>query len=313
MLGEMPRLLFSAIRERFTRKKLSTIGKKELSYGEWIGIISSLKEWVGVYRLSITGGEPFIRKDMIDIIRFCHKNGIRSYICTNASLLAAEDITALSGFDSLTLNVSLDGSTPETHDYLRGKAGLYQRVMNALMQFKAAPRRCSINIVTVLTGLNYFEIPDLVSIVHDRKLADRIVFQALDHPFGLPYDKAWFHKNRLWPKGNERDKLISMIERLIMLKKDVIEIYNPVEQLRRFQRYFANPSENMSEHCLSEENNFIINQWGDVLLCWNMAGIGEFKKGPEQIWNSASAGKIRKAIQKCRRTCRLLNCNLLFD
>jgi len=284
--------------------------KKELSYKEWIDIIIDLKQWLGPYTLDISGGEPFLRKDLIDIIRFCHKNEIQTVVCTNATLLTPEIIKILSGLETLNLSISLDGSTPQTHDYMRGVEGTYKRTIDALQQLKNLKRRCSINIATILTGYNCNEILDIVKFVQDKKLADGIVFQALEQTFGVGYQKEWFKENTFWPKGEASNKLNNVIDELIKIKKkDRKIIYNSVEQLQKFKKYFINPNEKISGHCMSGQNNFLINPQGEILLCWNMAAIGNFLSKPKQIWVSKNAKNQRALIYKCQRTCKLLNCN----
>jgi len=283
--------------------------KEELPYKEWIRILSDLKDWLGPYRLSITGGEPFIREDLVDIIHFCHENQIKAIVNTNATLLSPQLIKTLSDIPTLTLNISLDGSTPKTHDYLRGVTGTYQKVMDVLNEFKNPARRCSIYIATILMGPNCDEIIDIVKLSHERKLADGIIFQALDHSPGLPYDKAWFDKNPLWPKGATRGRLIDAIDNLIALKENGVKISNPAEQLRKLRGYFTNPTEDSLDYCASGENNFIINPWGQVFLCWKLPPVARFPEDPGKLWDSAAAERRRKDISSCLRTCRLLNCN----
>ena len=307
-LKRAPFLLFSTLYEGFSRKKIRIIGKNELSGREWTNVITSLKEWLGTCHLTITGGEPFVRKDMMDIIRFCHKSGMPASVCTNATLLTTRDIAELSSLDTVSVNISLDGSTPSTHDYIRGASGVYRKAMDVLRRFKGAARKCRVIVATLLAGYNCNEILDIVDLVHEKKMADSIIFQALDHPFVLFYDKAWF-KSMLWPKGDARDKLIEVIEKLIALKESGVRIYNSIGHLRRFQEYFLDPENTIAERCRSGEHNFTVDPKGYILLCEKMASAGHFFKGPEQIWNSAAAEKRRKAIRGCRKACRLLNCN----
>lgn len=283
----------------------------ELNCGEWIDVIASIKSWLGPYRLDISGGEPFIRRDLLEIIEFCHKNEIKPVVTTNATLLTDEIIEKLSGIDSLTLNISLDGNTPYTHDYLRGREGVYQKVMDALYKFKRHNHRCYITIATILMGYNVSEIINIVKKNHEEKLANGINFQALDYNFRANYDEEWFRKNKFWPDKTNVDRIMGVIDELVKLKRSGIVIYNSMEQLAKFKEYFRNPSGCFSGSCESGENNFIINPSGKVLLCWNMELVGDVKKEPpEVIWNSFFAKKRREEIKRCMRTCRILNCNV---
>ena len=283
---------------------------KELGYEEWINILTVLKNWLGPYRLDISGGEPFLRKDLIDIIYFCHENGIKSVVTTNATLLTEEKIERLLGLDTLTLNISLDGFFAQTHDYLRGVPGTHKKVMDVLRKFKRADRKCFITIATILMGYNCDEILDLVGLSHEQKLADGINFQALDHNFRGTYLEDWFKKSELWPQGKKLENLIEVIKQLAELKNRGVVIYNAHEQLLRFLEYFVHLSTHAFASCASGQKSIIFNPEGEVLLCWNKDAVGRAgKDSPEKIWNSLLSEKRRGEIAKCRRTCRILNCN----
>jgi MoaA/NifB/PqqE/SkfB family radical SAM enzyme len=284
--------------------------RKDLSCQEWINIIKSLKGWLGSYTLQITGGEPFLRKDLVDIIRFCYENGIQTIVGTNATLLTPEDVIALSNFNTLNLNISLDGSTARTHDYLRGVDGSYQKVIYVLRQFKNITKQCRVNVATILMDYNRDEILEIAKLVYKQNLANGIIFQALVQPFGSQYDKNWFKENIFWPKGDAVRKLKAVISELTDLKQCGVPIYNSFEQLRKFHDYFTNPTADIKGHCLSGERNLIIDPRGNVSLCWMMDPIAYFYGKPEQIWDSADAEKQRVLIHKCNRACKLLNCNL---
>jgi len=45
---------------------------KEIPARQWITIPKKLRHWLGTYHLVISGGEPFIREDILDIIEFAY-------------------------------------------------------------------------------------------------------------------------------------------------------------------------------------------------------------------------------------------------
>ena len=61
--------------------------KQELNTLEVKNIIDNLKKWLGPFSLNIAGGEPFIRKDMIEIIEHCSTNAIDVNLTTNGTLI----------------------------------------------------------------------------------------------------------------------------------------------------------------------------------------------------------------------------------
>ena len=89
---------------------------------------------LGVYRYYFTGGEPFARGDIFDLIEYVtKKHGAELIVLTNATLFAGErlDLLKKQDRDRLKLQVSLDGSTPEVNDPIRGE-GTFFRIVEGL-------------------------------------------------------------------------------------------------------------------------------------------------------------------------------------
>lgn len=82
-------------------------------------VIPKLKT-LNVISVTLTGGEPFIHPDIIEIVRVLKKNGIRVGICTNGVLINNAQAEVLSEIDEVHINVSLDGFRPESHGRFRG-------------------------------------------------------------------------------------------------------------------------------------------------------------------------------------------------
>ena len=283
---------------------------EELETTQWIESLRKLKNWLGPFRLDISGGEPFLREGLFDIIDFCNENEIQTVVTTNATLLKTETIKNLSQIKSLTLNISIDGLSPDIHDYLRNSKGTYYKVMDALLEFKKNGRACYITMATILMGYNMYEILPLMKKVIVDRLADAINFQALDHNFHASYYAAWFKENKLWPAADKKEIFLNVMDALIRLKKAGVPIYNSIEQLTLMRGYFNDPEQSIKAKCNTGNVNFIINPNGDVLLCWNMKPIGNIiNESPEKIWLSPLAEKAREKISECNRTCRVLNCN----
>ena len=59
----------------------------ELNTEEWKGVLTKLKAWLGTFNLTFTGGEPFLRKDLLDILKFASGNGIITNVVSNGSLI----------------------------------------------------------------------------------------------------------------------------------------------------------------------------------------------------------------------------------
>lgn len=97
--------------------------KKELTTAQWIAVIDEAIDLVssrGEDRFLLTGGEPFVRKDIFELIEYIKKKNFRPLINTNGLLIKEDDIDILLR-NSAELMISLDGVTAETHEEIRGK------------------------------------------------------------------------------------------------------------------------------------------------------------------------------------------------
>ncbi len=75
----------------------------------------------GITRIALTGGEIFSRPDAIELIEYVHSRGFAVQVNTNATLLTPDDISRLAVLDRLQLSISLDGSKPSIHEFIRGR------------------------------------------------------------------------------------------------------------------------------------------------------------------------------------------------
>jgi len=117
---------------------------------------------IRVFQVNIGGGEPFIRKDFLDLLEYAHENGLVTCVSTNGMRIDDGLAQRLSRFRMLYLQVSLDGATADVNDPIRGE-GTYDRIMEAVACL--ARHKVPFSINTVLTRTNYPQLDDL------RKLA----------------------------------------------------------------------------------------------------------------------------------------------
>lgn len=98
--------------------------EKELSLGEKKGVIDWLRK-SNVETLCISGGEPFLNKDLFKIIEYAE--GMDIIIQTNGTLLDESILRKLKG--KATLEISLEGMEKE-HNYLVGKLSFNKIIKN---------------------------------------------------------------------------------------------------------------------------------------------------------------------------------------
>jgi len=125
---------------------------------------------LGVDRCYLTGGEPFVRPDLPELIRLITEtHGVELIILTNATLFVGPRKVLLDGLDrtKVRFQVSLDGSTPTINDPIRGK-GSFTAALSGLQELSR--RGFDITLTTVVTGANLSDLPNLVRLASSAGL-----------------------------------------------------------------------------------------------------------------------------------------------
>lgn len=73
-----------------------------------------------ITKVTITGGEPFVYPDLLEVVKMLRDNKISVCICTNASLVTSDFIKAIKPLNGIHFNVSLDGFSNSSHGKFRG-------------------------------------------------------------------------------------------------------------------------------------------------------------------------------------------------
>ena len=105
----------------------------ELTIQEWKDALLSLKDYIGNYHIEFSGGEPFIKKGIIDLFEFCHEQGLKWGVTTNGSGLTDSIIKRVVAAEPFNVNISIDGHIAEIHDYARGIPGSFERITRQLL------------------------------------------------------------------------------------------------------------------------------------------------------------------------------------
>jgi radical SAM protein with 4Fe4S-binding SPASM domain len=126
----------------------------------WQEIMDKLAD-AGVSTVIVTGGEPTMRKDIFDLLRYARDRFGQVYMNTNGTLLTPEICGQLRGLVD-RIHVSVDGSTAEIHDWFRGK-GNFNRAIQGTQFLKGAGVE-HIGLSPTLTGVNIQDLPNMVDL-----------------------------------------------------------------------------------------------------------------------------------------------------
>ena len=149
--------------------------KDELSTQECFRLIDDILE-VGKPIIILTGGEPLMRRDILDIAKYAATHGLRVAVGSNGTLLTEEIAGKLKEVPVSRIGVSIDFPTSELQDKLRGKSGAFQTAMAGIEAARKAGIQVQIN--STITRLNISYLNDLLKLAID---AGAVAF----HPFML--------------------------------------------------------------------------------------------------------------------------------
>lgn len=122
---------------------------------------------LGVYRFFFTGGEPFIRKDIFDLINQVTKGtDTELIVLTNGMFFNYKDY--LQQFlkvyrNKVKLQISLDGSTPQANDNIRGK-GTFNKIIKGIKT--AVEHELDPTITTVINSDNVDDLRNITRLLH---------------------------------------------------------------------------------------------------------------------------------------------------
>jgi len=137
----------------------------ELSAAEAIDLVDQVAE-AGVRTLVFTGGEPFMRRDLLDLAHHAKTRGLRATVITNGHFIKRRNIAHVAAvFDLVT--VSLDHMIPHYHDKRRGE-GSWKRALNAIDLLLEAGVKVDVNSTLSRDGLR--ELRELLGIRSTRRL-----------------------------------------------------------------------------------------------------------------------------------------------
>lgn len=134
---------------------------KQLSLEQAKKVIDHVAE-ADVVTISITGGEPLLRKDLEDIAEYARNKGLLPALATNGTLITKDRAKRLSkAFHNIT--ISIDG-LEETHDKIRGVPGTYRKMLKGLKNLIDC-HGCMVGTNFVINEQNYNEFLEIFNMV----------------------------------------------------------------------------------------------------------------------------------------------------
>lgn len=167
--------------------------KKDLLTFEEIQRLITLLASMGITKVRLTGGEPFVRNDLMKLIRSITEiEGIEELHLTTNGVLTAEHIPELKRLGVASVNLSLDTLDKERF-FAITRRDEYDAVMNTLDLLVQHGIHVKINAV-VMDGKNIEDILPLVALARQRKMDVRFIEEMPFNGEGNHYAKLeWTH------------------------------------------------------------------------------------------------------------------------
>ena len=229
----------------------------ELTTDEIKRTIKDLKENNFKY-IKFTGGEPFTRKDMTEILKYARQLDFDMDVSTNASLITDEIAKELKNMKFPMVHVSLDGHDKETHEYVRGK-NTFERTLNGIKCL--TENNVYTRIGTVIYKKNEDKLEEIIKLAIKLK-ANEIIFSFMEAIGRLDGDETIISKRTTDDVKNELEKLIIKYKEKIQVKYSLTENKKCIAEGR----------------CPAVNKFLYINNLGQVSPCtWVVSKNAEYK------------------------------------
>lgn len=178
----------------FDLETIETVGSaRDLRLDELVRVAGHLR---GLYHLTVTGGEPFLRSDLAEICRsFYELSGVRSLTLTTNGSLTTRVVETLRRILvecpalEVRLSLSLD-DLPQRHDVMRKLRGLFAkavRTLDACYELAREHPRLVVSVITVFSRLNE---PEIARWLHWAAANLRCHFHSMNFVRGEPGDPS---------------------------------------------------------------------------------------------------------------------------
>ena len=304
--------------------------EEELSTNEWLEVISSLGR--SPFWITISGGEPFLRKDLVELCRaMCEANSPRIInIPTNG--LLPDRVRNWTGkiaeaceenHVSLVINLSIDG-IGEEQDAIRGVRGCWSRVLKSLeglRELKDKHPGLTVGIHTVVSRYNVGRLGEIAKHILEELRPDHYIMEVAEERSEL------FNVGTgITPTPGELARALNKVIPYLRARIPSSRGVSRISLLFRLEYYGLLPkilaSRRQLVPCMALYASCHINPYGDLWPCCILGyekSVGNLKEHGfdfRRLWRSKEAEEVRKFIREGRCYCPLANAhytNLLLD
>ena len=244
--------------------------------------------------VNITGGEPFMRDDIGDLVGVVAHKAKRIVVSTNGYF--TERVLALADrFPRIGVRVSLEG-LPAANDQLRGLPDGFDHGLRTILQLRAR------GVKDIGFGIT----------LSDRNADDLMELYELADAMGVEFATAATHNTYYFHKFDNAFRDPDRIaRRLEQLARRLLRTRKPKSWFRAwFNMGLANYVRGGERllPCGVAEDVFFVDPFGEVRPCNALEeSMGSLKRRPfDEIWASAEAQAVREHVASCTRNCWMI-------
>lgn len=247
--------------------------------------------------INITGGEPFLRDDLDQIIEIALGKTKRLVISTNGYFTSKIIKLAEKYGNRIGIRISLEG-LPAANDKLRGIKDGFDHGLRTLV---------------TLHGMGLRDIGFSIT-VSDRNAKDMIELYRLANAMGLEFATATTHNSYYFHKHDNMFENPEMIAG--EFEKVAVELLKTNRPKNWFRAYFNMGLANKVRGgkrplpCEVGTDMFFLDPYGNVMPCNGsdetmiMGNLNE--QTFDEIWNSSRADEMRKQVKRCTKECWMI-------
>lgn len=272
-----------------SRFKAPSLPQEEIS-------IETIKKLPKMYFTNITGGEPFIRNDLKDIVRELYKKSDRIVISTNG-FFTDRIIDLCKEFPNVGIRISIEG-LENTNNEIRGLPDGFNKGYNTLKK---------------LVEMKHPDVGFGMT-VQDKNAKDLVPLYKISEKLGMEFATASLHNSFYFVECHNiiHDRLMvaQNFENLIN------ELLNSNSPKKWFRAYFNHGlinyifGQKRLLPCDMSFDTFFIDPYGDVMPCNGtkdkevMGNLNE--QTWDELWNSKNAEIVRDKVRQCERNCWMI-------
>lgn len=258
--------------------------------------IETIKKLPEMYFTNITGGEPFIREDLKEVVRELYKKSERIVISTNG-FFTDRIVDLCKEFPNIGIRISIEG-LEETNNSIRGLDDGFNRGYTTLKKL------VDMGMKDVGFGMT----------VQDANAKDLVPLYQLSNDMNMEFATASLHNSFYFVEAKNIIKDREMVGR--NFESLINELLKSNSPKKWFRAYFNHGlinyiyGQDRLLPCDMAFDTFFIDPYGDVMPCNGTKEkevMGNLNNQSwDELWNSEQAEKVRNKVRHCDRQCWMI-------